>query len=88
MRRVPISGSFTRPGFFRRKGVAMNPSLTNSTSGLIIITDVKIAGKSIIGELREQSLRSGKLEDDEDDITLLPNEAMTFAGDQIEWLEL
>ena len=50
--------------------------LVNSLPRLMTVTDVRIAGVSVIDVLRAQLLEIGQLEDPDDAITLLPGEAL------------
>lgn len=53
--------------------------LVNSLPRLMTVTDVKIAGVSVIDVLRRQLLTDGRLEDPDDAITLLPGESLAVA---------
>ena len=69
-------------------------TLVNARSGPIIITDVKIAWVSVYALVRAELLKSGRLEDADDDLTLLPGDSLLVEtpldeaqGAELWWLE-
>ena len=51
--------------------------LKNPLSRLMVVTEIKVAGVSVLADVRSALLTTGRLEDPEDDLTLLPGEALT-----------
>lgn len=62
--------------------------LVNALHGPMIVTDIKIAGQSVISQIRTAMLADGRLEDAEDDITLLPGERIELVdANTVMWTE-
>lgn len=51
----------------------------NPTTGCLVITDVQVSGESIYPAMRAELLESGRLEDPDDCLTLMPGESFQIA---------
>ena len=62
-------------------------TLVNPTACRIEITAVRLKDQDVLTPIKASLRDSGKLEDAEDAITLLPGEQLTVDGDTLEWIE-
>ena len=51
-------------------------TLVNALQRLMTVTDVKVAGVSVFADIRHELLKMGRLEDADDELTLLPGESL------------
>ncbi len=70
-------------------------TLSNQQSLPILVTDITMAGVSLYAAMRAGLIHTGRLEDAEDELTLLPGETLQIAIDptatqvvEMHWMEL
>lgn len=59
----------------------------NPTDRVWRVSDLTLRGVSVLAKVRAEWLVSGRLEDADDAITILPGERLDLSGDAMEWTE-
>ena len=61
--------------------------IVNTLPVCIVLIDVTLAGRSLLPEIHRALLQSGKLEDKDDGLTLLPGDVLELNADTVFWIE-